>query len=178
MGIRSEEGNQVEIDQPGVLGANESINDRAGWTMSIMSQRDLSPSGWEKEEIPLTVRIAHMVLRICVVLALILGILLWTGHAADSLVLVHIGLGILVVLSLWTLGLAQALTKGRSWGLAIGAVVLGIILAASGGNQDEILTGSLHWVIQGIHLLLGLSAIGLGDWIGGRYRRSRVAAMS
>ncbi len=98
-----------------------------------------------------------MVLRTCVVLNLILGILFWTGNAADSLVLVHMGLGILVVLSLWTLGLAQALTKGGSWGLAIGAVVLGIILAASGGTQDEILTGSLHWVIQVIHLLLGLS---------------------
>jgi hypothetical protein len=125
----------------------------------------------------LTVRIAHMILRICVGLALILGILLWAGNAADSLILVHIGLGILVVLSLWTLGLAQALTKGGSWGLAIGAVVVGLILAASGGTQDEILTGSLHWVIQGIHLLLGLSALGLGEWIGGRYRRSRVPAM-
>ena len=118
-----------------------------------------------------------MVLRTCVVLTLILGILLWTGNAADSLVLVHMGLGILVVLSLWTLGLAQALTKGGSSCLAIGTVVLGLILAASGGTQDEILTGSLHWVIQVIHLLLGLSALGLGEWIGGRYRRSRVAAM-
>ena len=118
-----------------------------------------------------------MVLRTCVVLTLILGILFWTGNAADSLVLVHMGLGILVVLSLWALGLAQALTKGGSWGLAIGAVVLGIILAASGGTQDEILTGSLHWVIQGIHLLLGLSALGLGEWIGGHYRRRRVPAM-
>jgi hypothetical protein len=136
-----------------------------------------SDLGWEKEEIPLTIRIAQMVLRTCVVLTLILGILFWTGNAADSLVPVHMGLGILVVLSLWTLGLAQALTKGGSWGLAIGAVVLGIILAASGGTQDEILTGSLHWVIQVIHLLLGLSALGLGERIDGRYRRSRVAAM-
>jgi hypothetical protein len=35
---------------------------------------------WEKEEIPLTVRIAHMVLRTCVVLTLILGILFWTRN--------------------------------------------------------------------------------------------------
>jgi hypothetical protein len=131
-----------------------------------------------KEELPLTVRIAQWVLRICVGLALILGILFWTGIAADSLIPVHMGLGILVVLSLWTVGLAQALTKGGSWGLAIGAVVLGIIVAASGGTQDEILTGSSHWIIQVIHLLLGLSAVGLGEWIGRRYSRRRVAAMS
>lgn len=144
----------------------------------LVPEGSFSDLGWEKEEIPMTVRIAQMVLRICVVLTLILGILFWTGNAADSLVPVHMGLGILVVLSLWTLGLAQALTKGGSWGLAIGAVVLGIILAASGGTQDKILTSSLHWVIQVIHLLLGLSALGLGERIGGHYRRSRMPAMS
>jgi len=143
----------------------------------LVPEGSFSDLGWKKEEIPMTVRIAHMVLRTCVGLTLILGILFWTSNAADSLVLVHMGLGILVVLSLWTLGLAQALTTGGSRGLAIGAVVLGIILAASGGIQDEILTGSLHWVIQVIHLLLGLSALGLGERIGGRYRRRRVAAM-
>lgn len=126
----------------------------------------------------MTVRIAQWVLRICVGLALILGILFWTGIAADSLIPVHMGLGILVVLSLWTVSLAQALTKGGSWGLAIGAVVLGIIVAASGGIQDEILTGLSHWIIQVIHLLLGLSAVGLGERIGRRYSRRRVAAMS
>ncbi len=136
-----------------------------------------SDLGWEKEERPLTVRIAQLVLRTCVGLALILGILLETGNAADSLVLVHMSLGILVVLSLWTLGLVQALTKRGSWGLAIGAGVLGLILAASGGTQDEILTGSLHWVTQAMHLLLGLSALGLGERISSRYRRSRVPAM-
>ena len=124
------------------------------------------------------VRTAQWVLRICVGLALILGILFWTSNAADSLILVHMGLGILVVLSLWTLGFAQALTKEGNWGLAIGAVVLSLILAASGGTQDEILTGSWHWVIQVIHLLLGLSALGLGERMGGRSRHRRVPAMS
>lgn len=167
-----------------------SVRDLAVYQVSWMNSASPSkvddehhvPEGsfsfWGKEEIPLTIRIAQMVLRTCVVLALILGILFWTGNAADSLIPVHIGLGILVVLSLWTLGFAQALTKGGSWGLAIGAVVLGIIIAAFGGAQAEILTGSLHWVIQGIHLLLSLSALGLGERIGGRYRRRRVTAMS
>lgn len=79
---------------------------------SNVPERSFSDLGWEKEERPLIVRIAQWVLRICVGLALILGILFWTSHAADSLVFVHMGLGILVVISLWTLGLAQALTKG------------------------------------------------------------------
>jgi hypothetical protein len=132
----------------------------------------------KKEDRPLTVRIAQWVLRTCVGLALILGILFWTGNAADGQALVHMGLGILIVLAFWTLGLAQALTKGGSRGLAIGAVVVGLILAASGGTQDEILTGSWHWVIQVIHLLLGLSALGLGERIGRRSRRLRAPALS
>jgi len=126
----------------------------------------------------LIVRIAQWLLRICVGLALILGILFWTGNTADSLVPAHMVLGILVVLSLWTLGFAQALTKGGSSCLAIGAVVVGLILAASGGTQDEILTGSWHWVIQVIHLLLGLGALGLGERIGRRNTRRSVPALS
>ncbi len=47
----------------------------------------------------MVVRIAVNVLRASVLLALILGILFWTGNAT-SLVLVHMGLGILAVLLL------------------------------------------------------------------------------
>ena len=57
-------------------------------------------------------------------IALIPGILFWTDRTAESLVQVHLVLGILVV--------AQALTRGGSWSLAIGAVVFGLILPASG----------------------------------------------
>lgn len=123
-------------------------------------------------------RLALMALRITVLLNLILGILFWTGSSADRLVPVHMGLGILAVLSLWTLGFAQALTKRGSWGLAIGAVVYGIILAASGGAQDELLTGSSHWIIQVIHLFLGVLSLGVGQLLIGRARRvTALAAM-
>jgi hypothetical protein len=123
-------------------------------------------------------RPALVALRIAVPLNLILGLLFWTGNAADSLVPLHVGLGIVAVLSLWTLAVAQAMTNGGNWGLAVGAVVLGIILAASGGAQDQILAGSSHWIIQVIHLLLGLSALGFGERLGGIYRSSKVAAMA
>lgn len=122
----------------------------------------------------MVVRIAVNVLRASVLLALILGILFWTGNAT-SLVLVHMGLGILAVLSLWTLGVAIASTKGGT-GLALGAFVWGILVAALGLTQGTLLAGSTHWVIQVLHLLVGLAAIGLGEMIAGRYRR--VAAAS
>jgi len=121
----------------------------------------------------MVVRIAVNVLRASVLLALILGILFWTGNAT-SLVLVHMGLGILAVLSLWTLGAAIASTKGGI-GLAIGAFVWGILVAALGLTQGTLLAGSTHWVIQVLHLLVGLAAIGLGEMIARRYRRVTTA---
>ena len=122
------------------------------------------------------VRITIMALRISVLLALILGIVFWTGNG-DSLKTIHIVLGILVVLSLWILGFAQATAKGGNWGLTAGAFLLGLILPIFGLGQGGLLPGSsAHWIIQVIHLLLGLAAIGLGEMIAGRYKRLTQAA--
>ena len=119
--------------------------------------------------ITLVVRIAINIVRIGVLIELVLGILFWTGNA-DSLQIVHIVIGILVVLSLWTLGIAQGL-QGGSFGLALATFVVGFLLALVGLFQTRWLIGPNHWIIQVIHLLLGLSAIGLAEMINGRYRR-------
>ncbi|MEO6892532.1 MAG: hypothetical protein ABI456_22555 [Ktedonobacteraceae bacterium] len=124
----------------------------------------------------MVVRIATMVLRITALLALILGIIFWVTDSADSFIPVHMILGILVVLSLWTAGIVAALVKGGSWGLAGAAVVLGAIVLVVGLTQKTLIPNP-HWVIQVIHLLLGLLAIGLGEMIAARYRR-RAAMVS
>ncbi|HLZ59135.1 MAG TPA: hypothetical protein VKR06_19500 [Ktedonosporobacter sp.] len=121
----------------------------------------------------MVVRITSMVLRVCALLAVILGIIFWTGTEPDALVNVHMLLGILVVLSLWTLGILQALGKGGNWGLAAGAIILGLIVAGFGMTQRSIppLDPTGHQIIKVIHLLLGLSAAGLGEMLAGRYKR-------
>src|SRR5207253_4586825 len=119
--------------------------------------------------ITVVVRIALNIVRVGVLIELVLGILFWTGNA-DSLQIVHIAIGILIVLSLWTLGIAQGL-QGGSFGLAIATFVVGFLLALVGLFQTRWLIGSNHWIIQVIHLLLGLSAIGLAETIHVRYRR-------
>ena len=121
------------------------------------------------------VRIMIWALRISVLLTLILGIAIWTVKA-DNLRPVHIVLGILVVLSLWILGFAQASVRGGNWGLAAGAFILGLILPIFGLGQEGLLPGAAHWIIQVFHLLLGLAAIGLGEMIAGRYKRLTQAA--
>ena len=127
----------------------------------------------------MVVRITVNVLRASALLALILGVLNWVGLFPDSLIAIHMILGIIVVLSLWVLGGAIATTPGGI-GLAIGAFVLGLITFILGLTQKQLLPdpNSAHWVIQVVHLLLGLSAIGIGEAIAGRYRRqSQVAKM-
>jgi hypothetical protein len=116
------------------------------------------------------ITIAVWVLRIAVLAAIILGILFWTGNAVN-LIPVHMLIGIIAVLSLWVIGLAQGFIKGGSFGLALATFVVGLALAIVGLYQQQWLLGSSHWIIQVIHLLLGLSAIGLGEMINGRTRR-------
>ena len=125
----------------------------------------------------MVVRITANVLRASAVLALIVGILSWVGVLPDSLIGIHMLLGIIVVLSLWMLGGVMITTRGGI-GLAIGAFVLGLITLALGLTQKQILPdpNSLHWIIQVIHLLIGLGAIGLGEAISGRYRRQNQVA--
>ncbi len=117
-------------------------------------------------------RIAIMVLRITVLFNLITGIIFWTGKA-DPLQIVHILVGILAVISLWTLGIMQGL-RGGSFGLALATFAVGFLLVLIGLFQKNWLpeaTSANHWIIQVIHLVLGLAAIGLGEMVAGRYRR-------
>ena len=123
-------------------------------------------------------RIAIMVLRITVLFNLITGIIFWTGNA-DPLQIVHIISGILAVLSLWTLGILQGL-RGGSFGLALATFLVGFLLVLVGLFQKSWLPepNANHWIIQVIHLILGLAAIGLGERVAGLYRRMTAKSAS
>ena len=126
------------------------------------------------------VRVTIMVMRLCMLIVLILGIFFWikrTDVSGSPLVLLHMGLGILIALLLVILGGFIVTVKEQNIGLAIGAFVLAICMVALGLRQQSILAGSsLHWIIQIVHLLLGLLAIGMAEMIAGRYKRLRAAA--
>ncbi len=107
-------------------------------------------------------RIASIVLRVCGVLALLLGLLFWSGNAYNLLGL-HMLLGVLVVLSLWVVGVGQMFTPGGSWPLAGGAILLGLLVIVVGLTQTRLLVGPFHWVIEVVHLLLGMLAVGIGQ---------------
>jgi hypothetical protein len=121
----------------------------------------------------MTATISHWVVRIVGVIELILGLLFWTGDVR-SLIPVHMLLGTLVVLALWLLA-ATASQMGVPVGMAIGAAIVGLLLAIVGFTQTSLVPGGAHWIIQAIHLILGMAAIASGEMIGGRLRRARLA---
>ena len=116
-------------------------------------------------------RIASIVLRLCGALAVILGILFWSGNALN-LIPIHMLLGLLVVLLLWIVGIGQAFSSGGSWPLAGGALLLGLLVIVVGMTQSSLLVGPFHWVIQVVHLLLGILAVGVGQIATARWRNS------
>jgi len=119
-----------------------------------------------------TLTIARMLVRITGVLQLILGLLLW-GGVALGLIPLHMLLGLVFVLSLWLLA-AVASQAGVPIGMTAGAALIGLITLILGLVQDSLLPGNAHWVIQVLHLLVGLAAIASGEMIGGRLRRRRL----
>ena len=108
----------------------------------------------------------------CALVLIVLGVLFWTGRAL-ALINVHMLAGVLLVVALWLLA-ALAVRVRLSAGLAALAVVWGLAVLVLGMTQTSLLPGDAHWVIQVVHLLIGLGAVGLAE----RLERQIVAAHS
>ena len=118
----------------------------------------------------ITTTIAQVLIRICGPTALVLGVLFWTGNAL-TLLPVHMLAGIVLVLSLWTLAILAALS-GVHRGFVALAIVWGLIVPILGMSQNQLLPGSLHWMIQVLHLLIGIVAMGLGQGLAIRIKQA------
>jgi hypothetical protein len=118
----------------------------------------------------MVIRIASVVLSLCGSLALLLGLLLWS-NIAPNLIQMHMLLGLLAVGALWVIGVGLAFAKGGSWVVAALALIVGVAMISLGMNQSSLMVGEFHWVIQVLHLLLGLLVIGIGHMGAARYRR-------
>lgn len=104
------------------------------------------------------------------VIQLILGALFWSG-IGQNLVPVHATVGAILVLTLWTEAYFAA-RAGAPRGLVAITVVWGLIVPVFGIMQTGILSGSLHWIVQVIHLLLGLTAMALASILANTTRRA------
>jgi hypothetical protein len=109
----------------------------------------------------MVIRYASAILNIGGGVALLLGLLFWSGVALQ-LVSLHMLLGLLTVAALWVIAAAQLRLAGGSWFFAAGALIIGALTIFLGLRQTTLMVGASHWIIQVIHLLLGILTIGLG----------------
>ena len=115
------------------------------------------------------VLVARLLLSLFGIALVVLGILFWTGHAL-SLLQLHMTLGGLFVLCMWVLAVLGFLGRGTR-GFALLVLIWSLIVPALGVTQLSLMPGSDHWVIQAVHLLVGLIAMGLGHALARRIGR-------
>lgn len=114
----------------------------------------------------------RVILTLLGIALIVLGVLFWLGRSL-SLLPLHMMLGGIFVLCMWLLsGLALYVRKGRA--LAAVVFVWGLIVPILGMEQLRLLPGSLHWIVQAVHLLVGLIAIGLAHALAGKILRPAV----
>jgi hypothetical protein len=112
--------------------------------------------------------IAHNLVRVTGLIQIVLGLLIWILDA-DNVIPLHIAVGLGLVLALWTLAFLAA-EAGVTRGLVILAVFWGFLAPILGLTQGQLLVGAAHWVIQIVHLLVGLGAIGLAETLAARIK--------
>ncbi len=117
---------------------------------------------------------AQWTVRVAGLVALVLGVLLWTG-GGGGVVPLHMLIGVILVAGLWTLA-ALGLRAGTGPAMPAIAFAWGIVTVLFGLNQATILPGDGHVVVQVAHLLVGIVAIGIGEALGARIARVRATA--
>ena len=119
-------------------------------------------------------KVAMRTLMACGALLLVLGIVIWIDHS-EQLVAVHIAIGIVLVLTLWTICVFAA-RAGVPAGTVAFAAAWGVLIVALGLAQEEILPGDWHWTIQVLHLAVSMGAIWWGRRLVGLIVRARQPA--
>ena len=115
-----------------------------------------------------------MIVRASFLLALILGLGFWFTWWTPTPAIrgIHMLLGIIFVLGLWGVGLAQGFAiKNGSFLLGILTFLVGLAVVIVGLGQDS-WRGSINVeAMNSIHLVLNILAIGLSEMVVGRSRR-------
>jgi hypothetical protein len=109
-----------------------------------------------------------MLFRLFWVVNVVLGVLFWTGHVT-GLIPLHILFGVILTALLLILAVLAAI-RGKP-GLLVVGLIVAVLLPVVGLNQERWDQGSGHWVIQVLHLVVGILAIATAEAIGGRVKR-------
>lgn len=115
----------------------------------------------------MTARILQIIVGLAGLCALVIGLLIWIANI--DLTDIHMLFGLLVTLGLLVMSIIALTARGlRIWGIV--GIVYALIVPIFGESQSTMLVGNLHWMIQTLHLLVGIGAIVLTGFLGARYR--------
>jgi hypothetical protein len=117
---------------------------------------------------------ARWSVRVAGLVALLLGLLLWTGGGGGVRPL-HMLVGIILVAGLWVVA-ALGLRSGVGPVLPAVALAWGGVAILFGLNQASILPGDTHVLVKVAHLVVGLVAIGISEALGAQVGRVRTTA--
>ena len=108
------------------------------------------------------------VARLVGVIALILGIILWIG--SPSVLKIHILTGFIMSIAMLLIGLVGFFARVKP-ALPIIALAWAPLLPYVGFAQLKLFPGASHVVIQVIHLLIGICAIGIAEALAAKIKR-------
>jgi hypothetical protein len=111
-------------------------------------------------------RVLQIVVGIAGLCALALGLSIWIANT--DLTSIHILFGILVTLGLLVMSILAVSTR-RLQVLGVVGIVYAVIVPIFGVSQFTMLAGNLHWLIQMLHMLIGIGAMALTGFLGARY---------
>lgn len=112
--------------------------------------------------------IMQWIARLSGLTLIVLGICFWLGRLL-GLVPVHMLIGLVFVIALWALAGIGARAKIGS-APVIGAIAWGIVVLALGMTQRSLMPGSMHWIVQVVHLIVGLVAMGTAERLAERIK--------
>ena len=103
--------------------------------------------------------------------ALVLGVLIWQGIVAS--LNLHMALGLIVALVLGLTAAVYAIVDRVRIPLAIIALFWATVTVYIGVTQGQLMPGSNHGVIEIIHVILGIGAIGIAEALAGAIARRK-----
>lgn len=101
--------------------------------------------------------IAQWAVRLTGVTQVVLGLLFWTDRAF-GLVTLHMAIGMVFVTGLWVLA-GLAARAGLQPVIVAASVAWGVLVPVFGMMQGQLLPGPLHWIVEVLHLLIGVVAM-------------------
>jgi hypothetical protein len=121
----------------------------------------------------LTATILRWLIRLTGVVQIVLGLTFWTGNELQ-LIPVHMMVGLTLTIAFEVLAFVALFAGLRREALI--AIGWGVVVPVLGMKQASLLVGDFHWIVQVIHLLVGVGAIGQAERLASSIRARRPAA--